>query len=475
MPNREILKLSEYFGVSSTQFNREGAFNAIIGIDSGFYLDPTLLKRTKIKEFLGAYKKITQHYERVFTLLKLSQKDYHSKLWKTAVKQCTFPEPKEAFLGYSQNHVPGKGIGKRLAEQLLMSAEKVWELGIDNPDIFAILGILEEGFGADRISDMSINIIYEDLLAFSQRVTKNLALSKTLSFTSYSGEKYLLPQNPLSPTNPILLIPKSFLRPLPAFDKSIWDMIDNNSLLRNRVNTILGTSLKNISKKNIKNILLSNKEFITTLLMEYKNYIPSPYDFSSDPLMKSKWLDIGRKFSQQYPIKLTLPSVPTDDEIKHIISEIIFQFRRNIENHGVNKYLYTSEGKPQHEDFIQKLFFITAQSYCKANNLDLNPEVNQGSGAVDFKMSNGFNQKFLVELKLDKNTALPEGYAKQLLKYAECEETINCFYVVVKVSKTGRNIKRLEKKRQEMLGQGLLCPDLYIIDGTIYPTASKLR
>ena len=59
-----LQRLSEYFGVSKSVFKRKGIFDAIIGVDSGFYLDPTLLKNTHIPEFKGAYAKVEEHYKK---------------------------------------------------------------------------------------------------------------------------------------------------------------------------------------------------------------------------------------------------------------------------------------------------------------------------------------------------------------------------------------------------------------------------
>ena len=61
----KLQRLSEYFGVSKSVFKQKGIFDAIIGVDSGFYLDPTLLKNTRIPEFKGAYKQIENHYEKI--------------------------------------------------------------------------------------------------------------------------------------------------------------------------------------------------------------------------------------------------------------------------------------------------------------------------------------------------------------------------------------------------------------------------
>ena len=81
----------------------------------------------------------------------------------------------------------------------------------------------------------------------------------------------------------------------------------------------------------------------------------------------------------------------------------------------------------------------------------------------------------MVELKWDKNKKLIEGYTRQLPRYAECEETTNCFFVVVEVSQNGKNLENLQKVYYAQKEQGIKQPELFIIDGKIKPSASKLK
>ena len=69
----KLQRLSEYFGMPKSVFKRKGIFDAIIGVDSGFYLDPTLLKNTRIPEFKGAYAKVEEHYKKSIFSLEICQ------------------------------------------------------------------------------------------------------------------------------------------------------------------------------------------------------------------------------------------------------------------------------------------------------------------------------------------------------------------------------------------------------------------
>ena len=88
-----------------------------------------------------------------------------------------------------------------------------------------------------------------------------------------------------------------------------------------------------------------------------------------------------------------------------------------VENKGLWKELWDENGKPRKEKASQRLFFAVAYSYCKANNIDLTPEADSGNGPVDFKLSQGFDSKLVVEVKLSTNGRLVHGYEKQLEIY----------------------------------------------------------
>jgi hypothetical protein len=118
-------------------------------------------------------------------------------------------------------------------------------------------------------------------------------------------------------------------------------------------------------------------------------------------------------------------------------------------------------------------FFAIAYSYCKANNVDIAPEVDSGSGQVDFKFSKGFNSRVLVEVKLSTNSKLVQGYKSQLEIYKESEETMHAIYLVIDVGRMGKKDEELIQTRNEYSSKGNPLWDLIIVDGIIKPSESK--
>lgn len=76
--------------------------------------------------------------------------------------------------------------------------------------------------------------------------------------------------------------------------------------------------------------------------------------------------------------------------------------------------LYKDDGRPQREVFARRLFYATADTYCEANDVDLNQEPDSGNRPMDFKLSTGYRGTLLVEVKKSDNPSLLHGFEVQL-------------------------------------------------------------
>jgi hypothetical protein len=142
-----------------------------------------------------------------------------------------------------------------------------------------------------------------------------------------------------------------------------------------------------------------------------------------------------------------------------------------IEDKGLNELLWKRDKKGRCPERVpQLLFHMIALSYCRANNIDVNPEVDTGTGLIDFKFSSGYSHKIIVELKYSDNSKIISGLSKQLPQYMASEEAGIGHYVVLDVGKMGNKMKNLEKVRNEMT---MKC-HIHYIDANIKPPASKL-
>ena len=71
----------------------------------------------------------------------------------------------------------------------------------------------------------------------------------------------------------------------------------------------------------------------------------------------------------------------------------------------------------------QLVFLAVADAYCRANNVDITPEAGAGGGPVDFKFSDGYNGRILVEVKISDNPQLLHGYTVRLETYKKGQGT----------------------------------------------------
>jgi hypothetical protein len=156
---------------------------------------------------------------------------------------------------------------------------------------------------------------------------------------------------------------------------------------------------------------------------------------------------------------------------------ITTQFKRLVEINGLSDHLYSDSGKQRPEKFAQLLFYAVADSYCKANNLDLSAEPNAGRGPVDFKLSRGYNVRGTVELKLSSNSKALEGFLVQLPEYTLAEQSVfDCFMIVV-VGKSRAKVDAIVDARNKLLKARKMVPQLVVVnafDAYNTPSASKL-
>lgn len=469
--------ISSFLGINSKTFKDVGVFDAVIGVDTRLFLDPFLLKKTKIPEFKDSRNKIEKYYTDIIRLL-LASRIRGDRAWNEAFRRLTFKELHGVSIGYGVHSSNGSAIGPGLAKRLIDTAGEILEMGIKDPEIFELIGLFEEDFGADRLSDMTIVILREDFYNFTQRITETIGI-KDLVEKEFSGKKFVLPKYP-SGKDPLIFLPRKFLRDLPV--ALSWDGIDHvvatNRELRERLNKLIGSAWKNkITKRELRKFILGNAENIRKLISAYKNAQPAYYDFENDPASEVIWYELGKRFADRYPINLYQQVISIDD-LKNVVEKIIGQFKKNIEVNALKEHLYVKKGlvlKPRHERFAQLLFYSTADSYCAANNLDISREPNAGSGPVDFKLSRGYSERILVEIKLSSNKALIRGFKKQLPTYQQSEKSRHNFYLVLRVTRSEAQIKRLIKIRDALVKEGKRVPEIVVIDAGIRPSASKRR
>lgn len=469
---------SHWFEVDPVELDRLGVLDPTPAIDTKLFIDPLLLKASRHSEMNDrAAALYRDHFEQVIKFLART-KNRGDLAWRTARRLFDFHEIRGTCLGYGAGSIAGSGLGPQLSERLLTVGKEIVDLGIEDPDLFQAMALFEAGIGPDRISDMTTNIIKKALVAFNRRI---------LSELSMEGEEFLLGSvvgeflpNPFQERRtPIILVPWDILRHLPIAND--WDEVANaaaaTDFIRQRVNQHISHIWAEKTRRD-KDVLrqeaTASKAAFKTLLDAIHSVPIKPYDVGGDPIGLISWSHLAESYAKSYPIDLPKESGPPDLEyVYRVVQRIVVGFRHLIEERGLSKELYKEDGRPRHESTAQRLFFAVAYSYCKANNLDVSPEIDVGTGKIDFKFSSGFVGRVLVEVKLSVNGKLVAGYEKQLESYKEAEETGRAIYLIVNVGGMGKKLENIVGMRNTARSKGRPLSDVELIDGSIKPTASK--
>ena len=167
---------SEHFKVAPEAMARAGVLDSTLNADTRLFIDPLLLERSRHEEIaVDARRSYEEHYSKVIKFLNRSTRP-NDVAWRSALHLLTFPEIEWTCLGYGVASISGSGSGAIMTQQYIATAREIVALGVEDPDLFAAMALFEEGVGADRISDMTTNVIFGDLLRFNERVLNELGV-----------------------------------------------------------------------------------------------------------------------------------------------------------------------------------------------------------------------------------------------------------------------------------------------------------
>jgi hypothetical protein len=470
------IRLSRYFSVDPSELKARGVFDGHLGIDNKLFVDPKLLKTAlRIREFSGARRDITTYFSQVIKLLKAS-KQQGDIAWLEAERRMRFKEENGASLGYGKAGSYGRAIGPQLARVLVKRAKEILSLGIDDPELFELIGLFQEDVGSDMLSDMAVSILKPRFLSFTQRVTMELTLRPSKPF-SIDGGQWTLPLSP-DGKRALILVPRKLLSKLPiALDRGEIDEVAQfNAGVRRQWNAMVAAARKDDAqpaKDQIREMLFADRKNLGDLIRVYRESLIKGYDFEKDPDGLLSWDSIGRSSAKANPLDISLTH-PTDlSDLRTVVDLILKKFKRNVEENRLYEFLYRDNGKPKHEVFAQRLFYAVADAYCEANNVDLNREPNAGNGPVDFKLSLGYTARVLVEVKKSSNSDLLNGFERQLPEYEKSEATDESVYLVMRVTESDASIKSLLALRDKKIAEGKKVPGIFVVDGRKKDSASK--
>lgn len=475
------IQFSAHFGIDPREMRTRGIFDPSVNVDTTLFIDPLLLPYSGVAAFREtAWPRYEKHFESVIEVL-LRSNNRGDAFWQAAIRLLTFREIKWTCLGYGSDGIAGSGSGRYLTGNMIDSAQQIARNGVSDPELFLAFALFEDGIGPDRISDMATNVILADIVQYTAEKAIELGVpTERFDLTSVATGRLsaFLPRNPTA-NGPVLLLPQDILRALPvatdwaAAGAATDDMVD----VRNDVNMhIIGIWQRKSkeAKADLKDAVLKDPKVIKDLIEMLRSIDPISYDFSVDPEFEIRWRELGEEISRAFSYEIEPPSEKSAAELSRVVSDVVSLFRFLVEDRRISEEFYLPSGKPRTEKAAQRLFFAVAYSYCRANKIDITPEADTGNGPVDFKFSQGFDKRVLVEIKLSRNPKIVAGYEKQLAAYARGEETNEARYLIIDVGNMGEKLDKLFAVKNAAALRNEPTFEIDIVDATRLPSASLL-
>jgi hypothetical protein len=476
------VKFSTRFGI--TRGRADDWFDPDLAVDTRLFLDPFLLLDERSKEqspWATAHDQLIAHFARCYEILAksgsagtLSEKIVRALL--------SFPEPAELCLGYTSSGTSGSGSGARNATLIMGSIVTALRAGLDKPEHIEEIGILNEGIGADRISDAACNVLKPLIIRYTKEVARrhDLPMSKVRVRHSrcntntgrWIDEHHYLPQNPFT-RQAVLLLPQRFLNNLPVLNSDDWFDSTFNADLRRDLNVQVG---QRVPKAEIVRVARKHPERIRQWADQLREagHVKG-YDFARDPLGLVGWQGAGENFAKNNELAVR---VRTQSDLNQFVEKLLELFRLFIEDQGGWRLLWNDDKTEKPEGAAQLALLGMARPYCRSHGVEIDREVDLGRGPVDFKLTGGPAVRVLIEAKKLHNGDFWNGLEHQLPSYLKSDGT-KCGWLLALRYRSGGVSKRRPRevsirvdRVNRRLGTSIA---VMVVDARPKPSASRIR
>ena len=357
------IRFSDHFNIPNETFETNGVLNPTLNMDTDLFISPLLLANSSSQEMKNGRNRYETRFKNVVKLLSHST-EVGDVAWKGAEDLLHFPEVKGICLGYSATSTSGSGSGNEITERSMRTANDIINLGMQDNDLFVLLFLLEKGFGADRISDMTANIIRPDIVEYTSNFLESHS-ANTADVSKQTPSENIeanLPVNPFN-GNRILLLPKDILRKLPIANdwSEVADAAHQNAFLRSDANHDIAEMFKQTgqAKQKRKSLALASLSNAKEMMNIIRSIGITPYDFISDADGHITWIDLIDRFHEDDIQSITPPKVKNIQTLNQVVEEIIDQF----------SFLITERWQPK----AVREHFVTGRFHPKIRSLDTRP------------------------------------------------------------------------------------------------------
>jgi hypothetical protein len=467
------LYFSDQFGIDSSVLEQYGALDVSVVSDLPLFIDPFLLFNSPKAEY-------QQLHEQILKYLRFLRDEATDDLDPALIANWyRFKEVKQNWLGYTLFGNGGAGLGNNFAIALHGALRQIFhDFGaetISHSSHLEKLCLIQPGVGKDNISDFTTNLIKSYLLDYTQTFAHSHLRTEqcarfqvaraafNYSTKTWATKPYYLPRHG---ADYILLTPEDMLTRdetwishadmVRRFDQLPVAVPDDQ--LRAQINRYFqqelglepnakqrakavhetvrkfpelidyyirlqeedGDSATSVSEQKVnetRQILISQVRALVERLEQGGEFYEKPADTYADCLARARW------------------------------------FKGYIENQDGYR-LINRAGQPFSRESEVQLFFGLI---WYRTEFDVNREVNNGRGPVDYKVSNGAFDKSLIEFKLGSNKSLKRNLEKQVAIYEAANRTHVSVKVIVYYT------EKDEKRVKGILGELSLTADESIV------------
>ncbi|OYY94439.1 MAG: hypothetical protein B7Y41_06280 [Hydrogenophilales bacterium 28-61-23] len=429
---------TDIFDISPEALDEYGAFNIALVNDLPLFIDPFLLFDSEDAKYRALHDEIISY------LCFLRDRAVAGELTEGAISQwLLFKEVKQNWLGFSKTGNSGTGLGKdfatSLARNLTTAFKDFGRETITSGSHIEKLGLLSSGVGRDHLSDFTANLIKGFLLQYTEtfalaRIRPEMRRIYTVNRVSFDYEtkrwKSKQFELPYYNNDFVLLTPKEILTRDEAWINQgdmlsqftqICLAIPDDSLRAQANEHFFAQITKRTTEKERKTAALRTIEKFHELLDYYvKEKEANASEAHSQSNAKVK--ETQKQFVEN--IKALVNGYLSETDFYSCGTSYVESLKRVqylkhvIEDKGGHRLFYVN-GKPiQRETDLHIMYRLTWFN----TDLDVNAEVNNGRGPVDYKISKGKADASLVEFKLAKNTGLEKNLQHQVKIYEKASD-----------------------------------------------------
>lgn len=467
---------SDFFGVATEVLEEYGAFNVSLINDLPLFIDPFLLFDSEDEHFKALHEEIIRYVKF------LRDVSVDSTISRGLLDHWfRFPEVSQNWLGFSKTGNKGSGLGGDFAAVLQRNLHNVFKnFGaetITHGSHLEKLCLLGDGVGRDHLSDFTTNLIKGYLLDYTQhfarehidpQLRQRFAVSKVhFDYTSHRwrGDHYDLPA---FASDFVILSPKSMLTKdeawinrsdlLTRFDEIYTAMPDEQ--LRGQVNTYFLRRLsEDATEKECREAAAATVEQFPQIL-DY--YIKEKEETGAEAhtISSAKVRETEIQFIEQIRVLVNDHLSGTvfyelGDSFEEALRRVLF-LKEVIESKDGYRLFYLKDKPLKREADLQIMYRLT----WFASSFDVNREVNNGRGPVDYKVSRGAEDATLVEFKLASNSKLKQNLKHQVGVYEAANDTAKSIKAILYFSASELTRVQAILKELDMAGRR----DVVLID-----------